>query len=130
MTVRIRTQFPDWRKALLRSIGPPAKTVVAVRHKSDFAVAHYTAQGPVDDDNFSVKILSKYVEELSSYSAIVEYVRSALLFVSGLSIVFSIALDTIFTANFVPLHDIRFVCGGATTKFRFESVRTSCRCTR
>jgi hypothetical protein len=47
VTVRMRIDWTDRKKAIIASVIPPAPTYVSVAKKIDFEVAHYTAEGMV-----------------------------------------------------------------------------------
>ena len=70
------------RKALLAALSPPKKNVIALRDKSEWEVAHFTTNGPIDDDTFSIGTMTRYIAELQGYVILVDIVKSALLFVS------------------------------------------------
>lgn len=42
------------RTALLTATKPPAESVVSVARAIDFAVAHYTTEGPTDENEFDL----------------------------------------------------------------------------
>lgn len=82
VTVRVRMEFQSVRKTLLTALMPPQKNVIALRNKSEWAVAHYTAHGSVDDEKFSIGTMTRYIEELQGYLDLLEVVKRALIFVS------------------------------------------------
>lgn len=83
VTVRVRLEFQSIRKTLLAALMPPQKNVIALRNKSEWAVAHYAAHGSVDDEQFSIGTMTRYMEELQGYLDLLEVVNGALLFVSS-----------------------------------------------
>ena len=60
-------------------VTPPPPSTVSVSRQIDFAVAHYTTDGIIDDRAFSLDTLSRYVEELQTYQGIIEYINEAFL---------------------------------------------------
>jgi hypothetical protein len=81
-TLRLRLEFPNVRKAILSGITPPPPSTVSVARHVDFKVAHYTTDGIIDDSNFSLDTLTRYIEELQSYEKLADYVKEAFLVVS------------------------------------------------
>lgn len=79
VTVRLRLEFPDVRNAIMGGVTPPPPSTVSVSRHIDFAVAHYTTDGIIDDRKFSLDTLSRYVEELQTYQSILEYINEAFL---------------------------------------------------
>jgi len=67
LTIRLRLDYPDMRKALLAGMRPPDQSVVSVARKIDYATADYTVEGVQDDKAFSLSTLTGYVEEVQSY---------------------------------------------------------------
>lgn len=45
ITIRLRKEIYDNRKALLAGVKPPLQTYVSVATENDFKVAHYTTEG-------------------------------------------------------------------------------------
>lgn len=54
------------RKALLAAAAPPPKTTVSVARSIDFAVAHYTIEGPYDENEFNLATLTGTLEKSAS----------------------------------------------------------------
>lgn len=82
VTVRLRMDFPSVRKALLAALSPPKNNVIALRSKSHWSVAHYTTEGAIDDEAFSIATMTRYLAELQEYLNLIEVIKGALLFVS------------------------------------------------
>lgn len=89
VTLRLRVEFPDVRKALIGGMMPPPPSTVSVARRIDLDVARYTTDGLVDEDRFSLDTLARSVEELQSYLEIVEVVKEAAMVVRD-SLVFSV----------------------------------------
>ena len=85
VTIRLRLEFPNFRKAILGGITPPPPSTVSVARSIDFNVAHYTTDGIVDDSNFSLDTITRYIEELQSYEIIIEQCKQAFLTVRAMS---------------------------------------------
>ena len=79
VTVRLRLEFPNVRNAIMGGVTPPPPSTVSVSRHIDFAVAHYTTDGIIDDSKFSLDTLSRYIEELQTYQSILEYMTEAFL---------------------------------------------------
>jgi hypothetical protein len=62
-------------------VTPPPPSTVSVPRQIDFAVAHYTTDGIIDDSKFSLDTISRYIEELQTYQNILEYINEAFLVV-------------------------------------------------
>jgi len=84
VTIRLRMEFPDVRRAVLAGMSPPFETVVSVARTIDHRVANYTAQGVHDDTAFSLSTLADYVEELQAFADIEYLVKEAIMTVSRL----------------------------------------------
>lgn len=82
VTVRLRMEFPSTRKMLLSALSPPKNNVIALRKKSEWSVAHYTVEGAVDDDKFSISTMTRYLEELEAYLTLLDDIKNALWHVS------------------------------------------------
>lgn len=65
----------------MAGVTPPPTSTVSVSRQIDFAVAHYTTDGIVDDRAFSLDTLSRYIEELQTYQNVIEYINEAFLVV-------------------------------------------------
>uniref|UniRef100_A0A7S3P546 C2 domain-containing protein n=1 Tax=Amphora coffeiformis TaxID=265554 RepID=A0A7S3P546_9STRA len=78
VTVRLRMEFPSLRRVLLTALSPPKNNVVAMRKKSQWSVAQYTAHGAVDNEKFSIGTMTRYIEELEGYLDLLETLRNAL----------------------------------------------------
>lgn len=81
VTLRLRLEFPSVRKAVLGGVTPPPPSTVSVARHVDFDVAHYTTDGIVDDSNFSLETLTRYIEELQSYERVIDHLKEAFLVV-------------------------------------------------
>jgi C2 domain len=81
VTLRLRMEFPSVRKAVLGGVTPPPPSTVSVARHVDFNVAHYTTDGIIDDSNFSLETLTRYIEELQSYERVIEPLKEAFLVV-------------------------------------------------
>lgn len=85
VTLRLRLEFPDMRAALIRGMLPPPQTTVSVARSVDYEVAHYTTDGLVDEDKFSLNTLTRYIEEVQTLSDVMlQQMRKAAMSVSFL----------------------------------------------
>lgn len=66
---------------MIESMNPPAADLVAVDRKVDFDVSNYTADGIVDDLEFSLNTILGYVDELLAYLNVMDDVVEALMMV-------------------------------------------------
>lgn len=80
--IRLRLEWVDRFKAFLAAVKPPDQTVVSVARGIDFQVAHYTTEGPTDEQEFNLVTLTKYIEELQSYEILMAYISDAAMTVS------------------------------------------------
>lgn len=83
MTLRLRLEFKDLRKAMIRGIFPPHQTTVSVARRIDYDIAHFTTDGIVDDEKYSLTTLTRHLSELESYTEIVGRVTAAMMTVSS-----------------------------------------------
>jgi len=90
-------EFPSVRKVMLSALSPPQNNVVALRRKSQWAVAHYTAHGSVDNDKFSIATMTRYIEELEGYIDLWDTIRSALWHVSDLPLMDAPSSNSMFS---------------------------------
>jgi hypothetical protein len=81
VTLRLLLEFPNVRKAVLAGVSPPPPSTVSVARHVDFNVAHYTTDGIIDDSNFSLDTLTRYIEELQSHQRVVDHLKDAFLVV-------------------------------------------------
>jgi 1-deoxy-D-xylulose 5-phosphate reductoisomerase len=85
VTVRLRLEFPDMRTALFRGMLPPSPSTVSVARQIDYEMAHYTTDGLVDDDKFSITTMTRYIEEVEELAgAILDKVKEAAMSVSSI----------------------------------------------
>ena len=57
--IRLRIEFPDVRRAMISALLPQQSNYVSVANKIDFAIAHYTADGVVDERKFSMALFAE-----------------------------------------------------------------------
>ena len=79
LTIRLRIEYADMRKALLAGMKPPSESVVSVARKIDYRTGLYTVQGVHDDLKFSVATLTGYVEEMQSCIPVIYLLKDALM---------------------------------------------------
>ena len=79
--VRLRLEFADVRKAMVSALMPQQVSYVSVAKKTDFDIAHYTADGVIDERDFSMMVFTKYIEELQSYEILLSFFAEAALVV-------------------------------------------------
>jgi hypothetical protein len=79
ITVRYRVEWFDERKTLLAAVIPPPPCYVSVENKEDFKITNYTLTGEEDPHKLSIKTITSYVEELTTYLAVLEYLPKAVL---------------------------------------------------
>ena len=82
ITLRLRVEYPNVRNAVIHARRPPPPILVSVDRKIDSDVAHYTADGVVDDLKFSLTTLMGHIEELEKYEAVMDDITEALMTVS------------------------------------------------
>lgn len=83
ITLRLRLELSDMRKAMMLGMFPPPPATVSVSRRIDFELAHYTTDGIVDDQKYSLSTMARYIEELESYLEITEYLKEAAMAVRG-----------------------------------------------
>ena len=111
VSIRLRLDFPNVQKAMIESTNPPAADLVAVDRKIDFDVSNYTADGMVDDLEFSVNTIMGYSNELLAYLDIIDDIMESLMTVWLWRPTFSVNKTTK-----IPLHSFTaFVWGVAVT---------------
>ena len=77
LTIRLRIEYYDMRRALLAGMKPPPESVVSVARKIDYRTGHYTVQGVSDDLKFSISTLTGYVAELQSCKPAIHLLKYA-----------------------------------------------------
>lgn len=79
ITIRLKIEIEDERKALLSSFQAPPVLYVNVRGKDDFRVVRKTCFGKHDEDLYSTNTISAHVEELRSYKYMMYYINDAVI---------------------------------------------------
>lgn len=62
---------------MISALMPQETSYVSVARRIDFDVAHYTADGVIDERDFSMTLFTKYIEELQSYEVLLDYFSEA-----------------------------------------------------
>jgi hypothetical protein len=78
ITFRIRLEYNDPREALLSSLELPPEVFINCKTKKEFALLKFTCDGKYDRHQFSLKIITSYIEELTSYEVFYLYATEAI----------------------------------------------------
>ena len=78
LTVRLRFDFPDFRKVVMASLAPPRAIYVNVAKKDDFRSARFVTQGEENLHKLDMDALKSYRNELEGYQDLLFYLKQAL----------------------------------------------------
>jgi hypothetical protein len=79
ITLRIRLEVDDERKLLLSCMEPPHDIYVNTKSRKEFRVVRWTTQGKYDMEQYNMKIINSYIEELLSYQQVLYHVEDAII---------------------------------------------------
>jgi len=71
VTLRLRIEIDDERKLLLCCLEPPEPVYVNVKTRKEFRAVRQTCNGKYDMEQYSMKIMNSYIEELLAYQGVV-----------------------------------------------------------
>jgi hypothetical protein len=79
ITIRVRMEIDDERKLLLSCMEPPHDIYVNTKSRKEFRVVRWTTLGKYDMEQYSMKVMNSYIEELLSYQQVLYHVEDAII---------------------------------------------------
>lgn len=79
VTLRLRLEIEDERKLLLACLEPPPDVYVNVKSRKEFRVVRWTCSGKYDMEQYSMKVMNSYIEELLAYQQLLFYVEDSII---------------------------------------------------